>query len=109
MSALTSIAVCQNTTCQNKGSKAILQALLDLYEQKYKEQYPELKIIEGDCNGDCEQGPTILVNKSIVVRKATEDTICRLLENPDDVVGELSHVQEEDKETFERIVQGDLY
>lgn len=109
MTPLRKIEVCQNTTCQDKGAKGVMQYLESRYEEKYKEAYPDLMIIDGDCMGDCEQGPIVKVNESMVLREATKEMMERLLENPEDVLGEVMHVLEQDREIFERIIDGELY
>lgn len=106
---LKSISVCQRTTCQNKGSKILLQEVETLYSSQYQDAYPELKIEPGDCMGDCEMGPIVIVNGNIILRQVTSDTVRTLLENPEAVLSDVQHVQEEDRETFERIIQGGLY
>jgi len=106
---LRTIEVCQNITCQNKGSKAILHRLQTLYTEQYASQYPDLRIEEGDCKGDCEFGPIVRVNDSIVLREVEKEQAEQLLQNPESVMGDVMHVLEQDRETFERIIGGELF
>src|SRR3989339_347573 len=103
---LKKITICQNTVCQNKGSKAILQRLESLYEEKYKAIYPQLRIERGDCLGDCEQGPIVRVNDAIFLRNVNNQQIQQLLDHPEEVLGTVQHVREQDREIFERILGG---
>ncbi|MBI2411376.1 MAG: NAD(P)H-dependent oxidoreductase subunit E [Candidatus Kerfeldbacteria bacterium] len=106
---LRKITVCQNIVCQNKGSKAVLYRLQSEYDEKFRSKYPQLQIQVGDCMGDCEQGPIVKVNDAILLRGADNAMMLRLLENPEEVLGQVMHVLEEDRETFERIVKGELF
>lgn len=107
--ALRKIVVCQNTVCQNKGSKSVLHRLESLYEEQYREQYPKLQIISGECMGECDQGPNIQVNESIWLRDFDTKQAEELMKNPEAVLGQVMHVREQDRETFERIITGELY
>ncbi len=109
MSLLRKISVCQNATCQDKGSKSVLTVAERFYDEKMKQDYPELIIESGDCMGDCEQGPVVRVNDTIVMRKVDTDKIKQLLEDPEGTLGEVRHIQEQDRETFERIIGGELF
>lgn len=103
------IAVCQNTTCQNKGSKAVLNRLTSLYNEEFKQKYPGLNIEPWDCMGDCEQGPVVKVNDSLLLRGVDNQTALQLLQDPESVMGQVMHVLEQDRETFDRIIGGDLF
>lgn len=105
---LRKITVCQNGTCQNKGSKSVLHRLQQLYEEQYQKEYPNLQIQAGDCMGDCELGPIVKVNDSLILRQCEKETMDKLLSDPNSVMGEVMHVLEKDRETFERIVGGEL-
>ncbi len=106
---LRKISVCQNTTCQNKGSKAVLHRLTALYAEEFKEKYPDLRIEACDCIGDCEQGPIVKVNDSLLLRGVDNQTALQLLQDPQPVMGQVMHVLEQDRETFERIIRGELF
>lgn len=106
---LRKVCVCQNMTCQNKGSKLVLNRLQSAWKEHYAQKYPQLQIVAGDCMGDCEMGPVIKVNDSTILRLVDTHKVEELLENPEQVLGEIMHVLEQDRETFERIVAGDLY
>jgi NADH:ubiquinone oxidoreductase subunit E len=106
---LRKISVCQNTTCQNKGSKAVLNRLTALYNEEYQKTYPDLRIEPYDCMGDCEQGPIVKVNDSLLLRGVDNQTALQLLQDPESVMGQVMHVLEQDRETFERIIKGELF
>lgn len=109
MIELKKITVCQSTVCQDKGSKGVLHRLEKQYAERFSEVYPDLIIEPGDCQGDCEQGPIVKVNDSILLREVDNQMAQEILEDPDGVLSDLMHVQEDDRETFERIINGDLY
>lgn len=96
-------------TCQNKGSKAVLNRLQNVWKEQYAEKYPTLQIIASDCMGDCEQGPILKVNDSMLIRLADQSTAEQLLKDPETVLGQVMHVLEKDRDTFERIINGELY
>lgn len=79
------------------------------YEQKFEETYPDLLIESGDCQGECERGPIVRVNDSIVLREVDEQMAEKLMNDPESLLGEVMHVLEQDRETFDRIIQGDLF
>jgi len=106
---LRKISVCQNTTCQNKGSKAVFNRLTSLYSEEFKQKYPDLHIEVGDCMGDCEQGPIVKVNDSLLLRHVDNQTAEQLLRDPESVMGQVMHVLEQDRETFDRIIGGQLF
>lgn len=106
---LRKICVCQNTTCQNKGSKAVLNRLTTLYAEEFTGKYPNLQIEAGDCMGDCEQGPIVKVNDSLLLRGVDNQTAVQLLQDPESVMGQVMHVLEQDRETFDRIIKGELF
>ncbi|MCW1930445.1 MAG: (2Fe-2S) ferredoxin domain-containing protein [Candidatus Kerfeldbacteria bacterium] len=106
---LRKIAVCQNTVCQNKGSKMVLNRFQSLLKERYADKYPNLHIVAWDCMGDCEMGPVVKVNDSTLLRLVDQDTVDKLMADPETVIGQVMHVLEQDRETFERIVSGDLY
>lgn len=107
--SLRTIIICQNEACQTKGAKSVQQKLESLYEEEYEETYPDLKIAAGDCMGDCEMGPIVKVNDSIILRNVNEATAEKLLSDPKAVLGEVMHVLEEDRDTFDRIIKGELF
>ena len=109
MVELRKIMVCQNTTCQNKGSKSVLHRLETLYAERFSDVYPKLIISPGDCNGDCEHGPVVKVNDSVMLREVDNQMAEQLMENPESLIGQVVHVLEQDRETFDRIIQGELY
>lgn len=106
---LRSIAICQSTVCQNKGSKAVLSRAQALFKEKYAEAYPKLLIVASDCAGECELGPIVKVNDSTILREVDQQKIEELFAHPEAVLGKVMHVLEQDRETFERIVAGELY
>ncbi len=79
------------------------------WEESYKDTYPDLLIEAGDCSGDCEWGPIVTVNDSIILRHFEKESVEELLQNPSQMLGEVMHVLEQDRETFDRIIAGDLY
>lgn len=105
---LRKIVVCQNTVCQNKGSKAVLHRLQRVYEERFRSVYPDLQIEAGDCMGDCEQGPIVKINDSFLMRNVDNQQAQQLIENPESVIGEVMHVLEKDRETFDRIINGEI-
>lgn len=109
MSELQKISVCQNTTCQNRGSKSILYRLQRMYTDQYAETYPSLCIEAGECMGDCEQGPVLKINDAVLLRNVDNKKAEELLQNPQAVLGEALHVLQEDRETFDRLLNGELY
>jgi NADH:ubiquinone oxidoreductase subunit E len=109
MAELRKIVVCQNVTCQDKGSKGVLQQFQTDYDEQYREKYPDLKIEAGDCNGDCEQGPIVKINDALLLRGVDTARAKDLLERPQDVLGDVMHVLEEDRQTFDRILNGELF
>lgn len=109
MAELRKIVVCQNVTCQNKGSKSVLHRLQTQYEERFQEVYPDLRIEEGDCNGDCEQGPIVKVNDALLLRNVDPQRAQELLERPQDVLGDVMHILEEDRQAFDRILNGELF
>ncbi len=108
MSELRTIEVCQAELCQNKGSKQVMQRLKELSEGDYLERYPKLRVVPFDCNGDCEMGPIVNVNDSMHLREVDIAMVDNLMENPDSVLGEVMHVLEKDRGTFERIIGGEI-
>lgn len=106
---LRKISVCQNTSCQNKGSKAVLHRLVALQQEEFNGKYPDLRIEGCDCIGDCEQGPIVKVNDSLLLRGVDNQTALQLLQDPQSVMGQVMHVLEQDRETFERIIRGELF
>lgn len=82
---------------------------MNVYAERFTAVYPNLQIIEWDCNGDCEQGPVVKVNDSVLLREMDNQRAQQLLEDPEAVLGQVMHVQEEDRDTFERIISGELY
>lgn len=86
-----------------------MHRLQSLFEEQYKNVYPGLQIEAEDCMGDCEQGPIVRVNDSFLLREVDNQTVQRLLEHPEEVLGQVMHVLEQDRETFERIIHGDLF
>lgn len=109
MSVLRKINICQASTCQDKGSKVILHIVDKLITEEYKEQYAKLQVTTQDCMGDCEQGPIVKVNDSYILREVDNEKIKELLADPEKILSEVSHVQEKDRETFERIIDGELF
>lgn len=110
MSELRKIVICQSLACQGRGSKQVLHRLRDLLETDVvRKRYPKLIINTQENCGDCEQGPIVYVNDSIVLRRVDADQISELIDNPSSVLGGVMHVLEQDRETFERIVEGELY
>lgn len=109
MSELRKIMVCQNTTCQDKGSKTVLHRLNTRYVEQYGDMYPDLRIEAGDCNGDCEWGPIVKVNDSMVLRNVDKELVEQLLQHPEQILGDVMHVLEKDRETFDRIIGGELF
>ena len=109
MAELRTITVCQAELCQNRGSKTVMHRLQTRWEELYKDKYPNLRIEAGDCSGDCEWGPVVTVNDSIILRHVDKEMAERLLENPDEMLGEGMHVLEQDRDTFDRIIGGDLF
>lgn len=110
MSELRKIVVCKAPECQNKGSKQIKQLLVDLYTNQYTERYPKLLIDDGVCQGDCERGPIVYVNDTVWLSEVDKETAQQLLEEPESLLGDVMHVLEKDRDTFERIISGeDIY
>lgn len=109
MSSLRTIIVCQNETCQARGAKGVLHRLQEQYNNTFSEQYPQLRIQEGDCMGECEMGPIVRVNDSIVLRQVNEALVDQLLQDPESIIGDVMHVLEQDRDTFDRIIRGDLF
>lgn len=110
MSELRTIEVCQAEGCQAKGAKHVMFRLKNTMETgNGAEKHPDLRINWGGCQGDCEFGPIVRVNDSVVLREVTPDMIEQLIENPDAMMGEVMHVLENDRETFERIIDGQLW
>jgi NADH:ubiquinone oxidoreductase subunit E len=107
--SLRRIVVCQNEECQTKGAKFVQSTLQKRYLEEFDERYPELIIESGDCQGECERGPVIKVNDSIVLREVDKKMISKLFQNPESLLGEVMHVLEQDRDTFERIIKGDLF
>lgn len=109
MAELKIIEICQSEMCQNKGAKSVKHILETVWKEKYQEQYPDLRIIDGACSGDCEWGPVIKVNDSITLREVDRDMVERLLQDPEVMLGEVMHILEQDRETFDRIIEGELF
>src|SRR3989339_1573592 len=105
---LRKISICQSASCDHQGSEIIFNRLENLYAEKFREQYPNLIIEKVDCLGDCAQGPIIKINDAIVLRNFEKEKVPLLFENPEAVLGKIMHVQDEDREAFERIIGGDL-
>lgn len=59
--------------------------------------------------GDCEQGPIVKVNDSLLLRGVDNQTALQLLQDPESVMGQVMHVLEQDRETFDRIIKGELF
>lgn len=78
-------------------------------EEGYYEKHPDLQIEGGDCMGDCEQGPIVKVNDAVLLRHADKEKARQLLDDPEAVLGEVMHVLDEDQDTFNRILSGDLF
>lgn len=106
---LKQINVCQGMMCQNKGAKSILHRLQTQYREHHQTEYANLHIDACECVGDCEQGPIVRVNDSIILRQMDNVKSKQLLEKPSEIVGEIVHVLEEDREVFDRIIKGDLF
>jgi NADH:ubiquinone oxidoreductase subunit E len=106
---LRTITVCQNAGCQQRGSKSVLYWFEKMHEEQYKKNYPTLKIEAGDCGGDCELGPIVRVNDSVVLRYVDKDQVEELMAHPETMLGEVMHVLEKDRETFDRIIKGELF
>lgn len=106
---LRKVCICQSTTCQNKGAKALMHRLTALYQEQYTAEYPDLRILPADCMGDCEQGPIVKVNDSILLREVDHQKAQQLLADPQSLLGQVMHVLEQDRATFERIINGELY
>jgi len=100
--------VCQSAVCQDKGSKGVLHRLETVYNERFQEKYPDLRIEVGDCNGGCEQGPIVKINDSVMLRNVDNQTAQQILEDPESVMGDVMHVLQEDRETFERIISGEI-
>lgn len=110
MSELRTIEVCQAEGCQAKGAKHVMFRLKNLMETTDAgNKYPDLRIQWGSCNADCEFGPIVRVNDSVALREVTPEMIEGLIDNPDAMMGEVMHVLENDRETFERIIDGQLW
>ncbi len=109
MSELRKIVICQSDACQGRGSKNVLHRLQSLYADKGKGLYPNLLILTEDNCGDCEQGPIVHVNDSTVLRRVDTAMIEELFKDPEAVLGSVMHVLAEDRQTFDRIVGGDLF
>lgn len=101
--------VCQAPVCQDKGSKGVLYRLQTVYKDRFTSVYPKLQIVPGDCNGGCEQGPMVKVNDAVLLREVDNQAAQEILEDPSAILGEVVHVLEEDRGTFDRIVSGELY
>lgn len=109
MTTLTTIEVCQAPICQQKGSKTLLHRFHEEYATRFRDAYPELRIVAFDCNGECEQGPIVKINETLLLRHVEKEQVRGMLENPESMIGDVQHVLEKDRETFDRIVDGDLY
>lgn len=109
MSELRRIEVCQDEGCQAKGGKHVMFRLQNLLETEAKGKYPTLQVTWGSCQGDCEFGPIVRINDSVVLREVEPDSMDRLLDNPDTLMGDIMHVLEKDRETFNRIIGGELW
>lgn len=109
MSSLRTIMICQNEICQARGSKKILQYTQKKWSESFSRTYPDVLIKEWNCSGDCEMGPIVQVNDSIILREVQESTIDQLLSDPQRVLGGVLHVLEQDRDAFERIIHGDLF
>lgn len=83
--------------------------LEEIYADDYEAAYPDLRIESGDCHGECERGPIVRVNDSIVLREVDEEMAQKLMTDPESILGEVMHVLEQDRETFDRIIEGDLF
>lgn len=86
----------------------MLHRLENVYAERFTEAYPDLRIEAGDCNGGCEQGPIVKINDSVLLREVDNQTAQRILEDPESVLGDVMHVLEQDRDTFERIVGGEI-
>lgn len=106
---LTTIEVCQSTVCQNKGSKGVLHRLQKVFQERFTTTYPALEIRTFDCMGDCEQGPIVRVNERIVLRHMDNYKAQQLLEDPASILGDAVDVHAQDTQTFDNIVNGDLF
>lgn len=86
-----------------------MHRLENLYSEQYKSQYPNLQIESWDCMGECELGPIVKINDTIVLREVQKEQVDELFSNPEAVLGEVQHVLEQDRETFDRIIHGELF
>lgn len=109
MAELLKIQVCQAPMCQEKGSKTILHRFHEAYGSKYMNVFPQLQIEAWDCAGECEQGPVVKVNETMLFRQVEKDFVAELFENSAKVLGDVQNVQEKDKDAFDRIIKGELY
>lgn len=107
---LRKILICQNTGCQSRGSKLLKHRVLELLDEEgYRKQYPNILVGDWDCSEDCELGPIIKVNDSVLLRHAEKEDIENLFQDPESVLGEIMHVLEDEREAFERIIEGELF